>query len=271
MEDVLDRPRLATVGQAVQHEPEVLALVADVDAGVPPPLRLLLLNLGRTHPDVGARGVQVGPGREGAPKGLGDVERRGRRGQVASNRQGHVRPDGGQGLQLERGDLDATGLDLPARVQAIDLDQHQVLFQRRRRALPNAILNEPEGVTVHLEQLVRHAEIPARREILTRLHSRVAGDPALAILHLGALHLQLALGHGHASFLSSAPVERHRQPDHEVVVRAQCLLPSQLEHRIRPQRRLPEPADRRVDLRAGGAEVGVLGQRPVDQLVDRQL
>src|SRR5439155_822939 len=53
MEDVLDRPRLATVGQAVQHEPEVLALVADVDAGVPPPLRLLLLNLGRTHPDVG--------------------------------------------------------------------------------------------------------------------------------------------------------------------------------------------------------------------------
>src|SRR5207247_10348094 len=51
VEDILNRPRGAARGQPEQAESHVLTLIADVDAGVPTPLGLLLANSGVARRD----------------------------------------------------------------------------------------------------------------------------------------------------------------------------------------------------------------------------
>src|SRR5439155_20561120 len=65
MEDVLDRAGRARAGDTIQVETEVLALIADVDAGVPSTFGPLFANLRGAHRDVGASDVEIGPPRQG--------------------------------------------------------------------------------------------------------------------------------------------------------------------------------------------------------------
>src|SRR5262249_938389 len=108
----------------------------------------------------------------------------------------------------------------------------------------------------------------ARRQELTRLHSHIGRQATLAVAHLSALQLEFALRDADAAVLSAVEIQRHRHAHGEVVVGAEGLLPTQLQHWIRAQTSLPKPADRRIDVGACGAEIGIVGQRPGDELFD---
>ena len=79
----------------------------------------------------------------------------------------------------------------------------------------------------------------------------------------------LARRHAHPAVHAAVQIQRQGDPDAEVAVGTDGLLPAQLEHRVRAQPRLAQAAPGGVHLGARRAQVGVVGQSPRDDLVDR--
>src|SRR5439155_26011154 len=177
----------------------------------------------------------------------------------------------GERLELQRRDLDAALGELTARVEPVDLDHLQALLQRWGRARSYAALHEREPVPIDLQQVIDHPQAPLRRQDLAGLHANVGAQTALAIGDLPAPGVQLAFRHTHAARLATVEVERQRQADVQIVVRADRLLSPQLERGVWPESRLLHPGRRRLHLDPRRHEVGVLRQRPADELVHRQL
>src|SRR5262249_60069335 len=100
-------------------------------------------------------------------------------GQVATNREWCLWRHPGQRFELKQRDGNATREHLSHGIEPIHLDQHQVLFDSRRRALTGTILYESERVTVHAEQIIRDREAALRREELADLHADVADHASL--------------------------------------------------------------------------------------------
>src|SRR5262249_49986445 len=121
---------------------------------------------------------------------------------------------------------------------------------------------------VSLEQLVGDREVAARREQLARLDPDIRSETALPIGEQRALHRELAFGDADAPLLAPVEIERQRDANSEVVVRADRLLSAKLQHRIGPQRGLTDTGRHGVDLGPGSAELRVLDERTGDQLVD---
>ena len=121
---------------------------------------------------------------------------------------------------MERGDLHAAGEHLTRGLEAVDLNEHQVLLERRCGPLTHAVLDEPQGVAVHAQEVVGDRQASSHGEKFPGLRPDVGGQTAFPVTHLGLLHLKLALGDAHTALLTAVEVEGDCQSDHEVVVRA---------------------------------------------------
>ena len=130
VEDVLDGAWCTARRQAIQPEPEVLALVANVDGRIPPSVGLLLLDPGARRCDVGAADGEIRPARQGTSGCLDPVSRKWSRVQLPAQDEWRVGRHAGQRSQLERDDLHPARQHLPARLQAVDLDELQALVER---------------------------------------------------------------------------------------------------------------------------------------------
>src|SRR5213078_4956910 len=114
-------------------------------------------------------------------------------------------------------------------------------------------------------------EVAPGREQFTRLRPYVRAQAPLDLRHLSALDIEFSLRHGDPTLLSAIEVERQGEADGEVVVGGQRLLASKVEHRVRAETGLAHPANRGVRVGAHRLEIGIVGERPGDQLVDGDL
>jgi len=263
--------RVAPRRQPVQREAEILALVADVDRRVPAALRLLFLHHRGRHRRLRPRDGQIRPIADGAPRRACEVERQRRERQLSFQCEQSIGRHASKQLQLERRDLDTALRELSARVQAVHLHELQALVEGRRGPLAHPCPYDLECAAVHAQELVGDLEVPLGRQQLARLHAHLRTHLPLALGDLTAPRLDFPLRHPDAPFLPPIQIERERYPDVQVVVGAQRLLASELEHGVGPQARLLQPPRRSVDLEPRRLEIGVVGERASHQLVHGHL
>src|SRR5262249_32894114 len=129
VEDVLNGPDGAARGEPVEREAEVLALIAEDDARVPAPLRLLPADLGYGHRAVRASGPDITAPGERLVHGTRPVDRGRRRGQLAAQRERHVRLHTHERLELRGEHVDPAREELLARVEPVHLHLEQALLE----------------------------------------------------------------------------------------------------------------------------------------------
>jgi hypothetical protein len=134
-----------------------------------------------------------------------------------------------------------------------------------------ALSDQAERLAIDAQQVIGDAEVALRGEELSGLHPHLGAEPSLALTHQRAPDLHLPLRDTDAALLPPVQVERHRHPDRQVVVGAQRLLASEVEHGVGPQAGLPEPALGRLHVETHRPHVRVVGEGARHQLVDRDL
>ena len=121
------------------------------------------------------------------------------------------------------------------------------------------------GAPIRREEVTHGAEVPPCGKHLRRLHTQVTTELSLSISKLGALYLQLPFRHADAPLLPAVEIQRQRDADHDVVVRAERLLTTEIEHRIWPKPGLLHPCCGGVDVELCRFEIGV----PIDGMPDQ--
>ena len=193
---------------------------------------------------------------------LGAVEGDGELLEVTREHERVIRWHAGERLELQGQHLDPALEDGEAGLEAVHLDQQEALLQWRRGAPARALPDQAVRLPIGLEEVRRGTEVAACGEQIARLHPHVGDEPALAVGHLGLLHLHLALGDADAPLLAPVQIERHGEADGHVVVGAShVLLAAEVQHGIRPQPGLAQPPASRIDVGAKRTQLGIVGER----------
>ena len=234
------------------------------------PVRLFLLDPRPRHRRLRPGRADIGPDGGSAREAAGAVH---------PHRRGLERPSDvdrllgrkpRERLELKVQHFDAALQELLGRVEPIHLHEQQAPLQWGSRPAAHALFHECEALPVHVEQLPRDGEVPRRGQHLPHLEPDLGPEPALPVGELGGLHLDLPLGHRHATFLPAVQIERNRHPHRDGVVGpGDVLLAREIEHRVRAEPRLLEARARRVHLGPRRRQLGVLREGPRDDCVDR--
>ena len=191
--------------------------------------------------------------------------------QLALDRKRRVRLKTQKGAELEPQNLHAALKDFTARLQAVDLDEHHVLFQRRGASAAHAFPNEHESFPVCFEKLLCNAEISLGGKELPGFEAHLGPKRSLALGDLDLFERQLRFGDRYASRLAAVQIQRQGHPGHDIVIwPGDTPLHADLEQRVWTKPRLEEPPAGRVHFGACGLQLWVVPKRPLDQCIDGQ-
>src|SRR5262249_25950972 len=97
-----------------------------------------------------------------------------RRRQLTTQCERKLRRHSREKLELECRNVDAAREQLTASIQAVDLDELEILVDRRRRTLADAMADDVERTSVDVEQVLGDIQVSACGDQLTGFHPDVS-------------------------------------------------------------------------------------------------